>query len=84
MNQPTELRAEQPQTEGVWQPKWLGPKGAWVCERVTRDGQGRLGIETWGANMRAPDGTVRFSAGHFPLRERAAEMCEGLNGEANG
>lgn len=80
-----EIQREQQQTEGIWQPKWLGLKGAWVCERRTRDDYGALTIETWGATLRAPDGTKRFSAAHYPLEKHARLQCDNLNAEqANG
>lgn len=72
--------SQAPQALDIWQPKQLAD-GAWVCQRAAKDSQGRAGIETWGATLRAPDGTQRFSAAHFSLHLNAAAICETLNAE---
>lgn len=85
-----EAPAPVPAADGIWRPKFIQDRQAWVCQRYTTPEDAahalrQMTLETFGALLNRPDGT-RFSPLFVFRKEDADAQCERLNSEggANG
>ena len=79
-----EAPAPAPVADGIWRPKFLEERQAFICHRFFRAGDRGTEVweqtigETYGARLQAPEGS-RFSALYIFGEADAQAQCDRLN-----
>ena len=73
-----EIIRQETKADGLFRPRYLGERDAWICERYRAEGP-KLMVETWGARLDGPKGQ-RFSPLFIFNEADAQKQCDMLNG----
>ena len=82
-----EIIRQETKADGLFRPRYLGERDAWICERYRKAENKEYGshatpaivVETWGARLDGPKGQ-RFSPLFIFNEADAQKQCDMLNG----